>query len=187
MVVTGKIILKSGRDASLKRFHPWVFSGGVQKKEGRTEDGDWVEVTDSRGEPLGFGHYQNGSIAVRVLHMGREIPTDDFYARKIKIAFNLRQHAGVISERTNSYRLVHGEGDGLPALIVDVYNRVAVMQSHSEGIHRDRQMIAQAIAESIAVDSVFYKSQSGQQAEYLFGSAVTPVEILEHGKKFLVD
>lgn len=187
MDIAGKVILKPGREASMKRLHPWVFSGGVQKKEGNTNDGDWVEVTDSRGNALGFGHYQNGSIAVRVLHFKSEPPSSDFYPQKIRSALKLRQHVGVITDSTNSYRLVHGEGDGVPALIVDVYNQIAVMQSHSEGIHRDRQMIAQAIADALPVDSVFYKSQSAQLAEYLFGTATTPVEILEYGNKFLVD
>jgi len=187
MVVAGKIILKSGREASLQRFHPWVFSGGIHRKEGDIQDGDWVEMVDARGTVLGFGHFQNGSIAVRVLHFGSEQPPDDFYHKKIRNAFQLRQKANIISNHTNSYRLVHGEGDGLSSLIVDVYNKVAVVQSHSEGMHRDRQLIAKAIVDLLDVKSVFYKSQSGEQAEYLFGNSSVPYPILENGNKFLVD
>lgn len=184
---TGKIILKAGRDASLLRFHPWVFSGGVQRKEGEINDGDWVEVVNSRLSPIGFGHFQNGSISVRVLHFGSELPAQNFYHQKIQKAFQLRKSIGLISDRTNSYRLVHGEGDGLSALIVDVYNQVAVVQSHSNGMHLDRLLISQALAEVLKIETVFYKSQSGESAEYLMGTASVPYEILEHGNKFLVD
>ncbi len=187
MNISGKVVLKQGREVSIRRFHPWIFSGGVLRKEGTVQDGDWVEVDDWKGTPLGFGHFQNGSIALRVLHFGKDFPPPDFYHQKIQQAFQLRKNIEIISGDTNSYRLVHGEGDGLPALIVDVYNRVAVVQSHSEGMHRDRHLIASAIADSIQVDSVFYKSQAGENAEYLFGSGQVPHEILEHGNKFLVD
>lgn len=187
MVTKGKIILKAGRDASLLRFHPWVFSGGVQRKEGEIKDGDWVEVVNSRLTPIGFGHYQNGSISVRVLHFGSEPPTKNFYHQKIQKAFQLRKSIGLISDSTNSYRLVHGEGDGLSALIVDVYNQTAVVQSHSDGMHCDRRDIAHAIADVLKIETVFYKSQSGESAEYLLGASSVPYEILEHGNKFLVD
>jgi 23S rRNA (cytosine1962-C5)-methyltransferase len=187
MNVTGKVILKPGRDASILRFHPWVFSGGVQKKEGEIKEGDWIEVTDSRGKTLGYGHFQNGSITVRVLHFGATTPNIDFYKNKILRAAELRQRVGIISKFTNSYRLVHGEADGLPSLIVDVYNKVAVAQSHSEGMHLDRQLIADALKDALPLEAIFYKSQSGNNAEYLLGSSTTPQEILEHGNKFFVD
>jgi 23S rRNA (cytosine1962-C5)-methyltransferase len=187
MVVSGKIILKHGREASLLRFHPWVFSGGIHKKEGNIQEGDWVGVADSRGVQIGFGHYQNGSISVRMLHFGSEKPTIDFYQQKILKAFKLRQRSGIITSLTNCYRLVHGEGDGLSSLIIDVYDRVAVVQSHSEGMHKDRNAVAKAVAEVISVDAVYYKSQGGETAEYLIGSAIVPNQILEHGNKFFVD
>jgi len=187
MVVTGKIILKSDREASLQRFHPWVFSGGIHRKEGNIQDGDWIEIVDAKGTTKGFGHFQNGSIAVRVLHFGVEQPTEDFYDQKIKNAFHLRLKANIISDQTNCYRLVHGEGDGLSSLIVDIYNKVAVIQSHSEGMHRDRQLIAKAIVDLLKVESVFYKPQSGENAEYLFGATSVPFPIVEYGNKFLVD
>ncbi len=185
--------MKAGREASLLRFHPWVFSGAILRKEGDVKEGSWVEVADARGNTLGFGHYQNGSIAIRILHFGKEAPNaalplaQDFYQGKIHQALHLRQAAGVISNKTNSFRLVHGEGDGLPALIIDVYNTVAVIQSHSEGMHIDRHLIAKAVSASIPVVSIYYKTQSGEGAEYLMGQGVMPHEILEHGNKFLVD
>jgi 23S rRNA (cytosine1962-C5)-methyltransferase len=187
MEFSSKVVLKQGREASMMRFHPWVFSGGVHKVNGKTEDGDWVEVVDAKGKTLGFGHFQNGSITVRVLHFSQHAPAGDFYNTKIREAFKLRQHVGVISTSTNCYRLVHGEGDGLPALIIDVYNRVAVVQSHSEGMHRDRNLIAKAILDSVPVDVVFYKPQSGEGAEYLTASILVPHNVLEHENKFLVD
>lgn len=187
MNISGKIILKPGREASVLRFHPWVFSGGIQSKEGDIKDGNWVEVLDSRNKTLGFGHYQNGSITVRILMFGSAKPDEELYHQKIAAAYVLRKNIGIISEATNSYRLIHGEADGLPSLIVDVYNKVAVVQSHSEGIHADRQLIAEALMKNIPVTAVFYKSQSGSDAEYLKGTAETPYSILEHGNKFLVD
>ena len=187
MKISGKIILKQGRDASVKRLHPWVFSGGILRKEGEIGEGDWVEVTDVRGATLGFGHFQNGSIMVRVLHFESTNPSAEFYHQKIIRAFALRKKLNLISPATNSYRLVHGEGDGLSSLIVDVYDKVAVVQSHSSGMHRDRQVIATAIADVLQVENVFYKSQSGEHAEYLLGGSTVPSQILEHGNKFLVD
>ncbi|MBI1770200.1 MAG: class I SAM-dependent rRNA methyltransferase [Bacteroidetes bacterium] len=190
---TGTIYLKRGREASVKRFHPWVFSGAIQTLEGNPEEGDWVEVKDSQKETLGFGHYQKGTITVRLLSFSKNIPDKKIYIDKIVNAFNQRVFSKVINEHTNSYRLVHGEGDGLPALIVDVYNGVAVMQAHSIGMHNDRQVIAEAIKETLfdAVHSIYYKSQNTlgikSENEYLVGMGVVPHVITEHSNKFYVD
>ena len=185
MTISGKIILKQGREASVLRKHPWVFSGGVHKKEGDIQDGDWVEIVDARGNTLGFGHYQNGSIAVRILHFGSDQPAPDLYQQKIEKAKTLRDRSGILSSETNCYRLLHGEGDGLSSLIIDVYGRAAVIQSHSEGMHRDRHEIANALASSISVDTIYYKSQSA--AEYLLGTSTLPHQVVEHSNRFLVD
>ena len=189
----GTIFLKRGREASVKRFHPWVFSGAIQSIEGSPQEGDWVEVKDFQKGTLGFGHYQNGTITVRLLSFSKNAPDKKIFTDKIVNAFNQRVFAKVISEHTNCYRLVHGEGDGFPALIVDVYNGVAVMQAHSIGMHNDRQMIAEAIKEALfdAVHSIYYKSQNtlGIKAEneYLLGMGVVPHVITEHNNKFYVD
>ncbi|HCW06164.1 MAG TPA: RlmI/RlmK family 23S rRNA methyltransferase [Cytophagales bacterium] len=187
------IYLKRGREASVKRFHPWVFSGAIQTIEGNPVDGDWVEVKDFQKATLGFGHYQKGTITVRLLSFSNSTPSEKIYVDKIENAFRLRSITKVINEHTNCYRLVHGEGDGLPGLIVDVYNGVAVMQAHSIGMHNDRALIAEAITQNLSeeIHSVFYKSQGtlGIKAEdeYLVGMGVVPHVVTEHGNKFYVD
>jgi 23S rRNA (cytosine1962-C5)-methyltransferase len=191
--ISGTITLKRGREASVRRFHPWVFSGAIQSTEGKPEDGEWVDVKDFQKETLGFGHYQKGTITVRLLSFDKKAPDKRIYADKIVRAFNQRVFTKVINEHTNSYRLVHGEGDGLPGLIVDVYNGVAVMQAHSLGMHNDRQLIADAIKETLfdSVHSIYYKSQSTLgikvENEYLLGMGVVPHVITEHNNKFYVD
>ena len=186
MEIKGKVTLKPGRETSLNRFHPWIFSGGIKSKEGDIKDGDWVSVVSAPGKVMGYGHFQNGSIAVRVLSFD-EPPSPELYRKKIHNAFVLRKNIGVFSHTTNCYRLTHGEGDGLSGLIIDVYNKVAVIQSHSDGIHADRNYIAEAIKSEFPVDAIFYKSHSGSDSEYLFGLEETPSVVTEHGNKFLVD
>src|SRR5262249_17368149 len=147
--ITGTFFLKRGREASVKRFHPWVFSGAIDRVEGEASDGDWVEVKDAQKKTLGYGHYQKGTITVRLLVFSTNPPEKKLYREKILNAFNLRVFSKVIGDHTNCYRLVHGEGDGLPGLIIDVYNGVAVVQAHTAGMHVDRQLIAEAIKESL--------------------------------------
>lgn len=191
--ITTTIFLKSGREASVKRFHPWVFSGAVERVQGEPVDGDWVEVRDAKKQTLGFGHYQKGTITVRLLSFANGVPNKKLYADKILNAFNQRVFTKIINDHTNSYRLVHGEADGLPGLIIDVYNGVAVMQAHTVGMHLDRQLIADAIKESLfdSVHSVYYKSQSTlnpkTENEYLLGMGAVPHVITEHNNKFYVD
>jgi 23S rRNA (cytosine1962-C5)-methyltransferase len=193
MKIKGQIILKKGREASVKRFHPWIFSGAIFSKDEKLEDGDWVEVKDSAKNTLGAGHYQQGTITVRVLSFSKETPSEKVYTDKIAQAFNQRLVTKVISPSTNSYRLVHGEGDGLPGLIVDVYNGVAVMQAHSLGMHRDRALIAAAINEAMGehITAILYRNQGismeKSQNEYLLGMSPVPHVIQEHGHKFYVD
>ena len=113
MNIQGQVVLKKGREASAKRFHPWIFSGAIQSTVGSLKDGDWVEVKDAGGKTIGFGHYQKGTITVRLLTFFQDPPGKGFYNEKIRNAFNQRVVTKVINEFTNCYRLVHGEGDGL--------------------------------------------------------------------------
>lgn len=193
MIISGKVILKKGKEGSIKRFHPWIFSGAIQSLNGDLEDGDWVNVTDSWGHILGVGQYQKGSITVRVVSFSNVVLTDDIWKQKILSSYHQRISSGVISEFTNAFRLVHGEGDGLPGLVIDVYNGVAVVQAHSIGMHRNRSAIALALKEILgdALSAVYYKSQSRlpgkTENEYLLGMAAAPHIIVEHGNKFYVD
>ncbi|MEJ0054501.1 MAG: class I SAM-dependent rRNA methyltransferase [Bacteroidota bacterium] len=193
MKIQGQIVLKKGREASAKRFHPWIFSGAIHSMEGKPADGDWVEVKDASKQTLGFGHYQQGTITVRLLTFEKQAPSTSIYKEKIRNAYNHRVITNVVNGKTNCYRLVHGEGDGLPGLIIDIYNGVAVMQAHSTGMHADRQLITESIKEVLSdgVHSVYYKSQTTlpgkTEKEYLLGMSVLPHVVLEHGNKFYVD
>lgn len=193
MKIQAQVILKKGREASPKRFHPWIFSGAIQSTEGAPADGDWVEVKDAAKNTLGFGHYQQGTISVRLLTFSKEAPGVDIYRTKIESAYLLRTNAKVISEFTNCYRLINGEGDGMPGLIIDIYNGAAVMQAHSAGFHKVRQQIAEALRQALPGDlkSVYYKSLAtapGKAAnEYLLGMSGLPHIALEHGNKFYID
>ena len=160
------IILKPHKEESLKRFHPWVFSGAIGRvvldKDypfDAPQEGEVVLVTDAKNQPLGVGHYQIGSIAVRMLEFGiTELPAD-FYEKRIMAAYQLRQSLGLNRKDNNTYRLVHGEGDFLPGLVVDVYADTAVVQAHSVGMHIARQQIAEAILKAVQeVKNVYYKS-----------------------------
>ena len=193
MDITAAIILKKDREHSLKRFHPWVFSGAIYATEGTPAQGDWVEVKDAAKKTLGFGHYQKGTITVRMLSFQQQTPTTEIYKIKLEQAFQLRVDTFVISEQTNCYRLTHGEADGLPGLIIDVYNGVAIIQAHTDGMHTDRALIAAAIKHVLgeSCKAVFYKSHSSlsgkTESEYLLGMSVLPRLVLEHGHKFYVD
>jgi 23S rRNA (cytosine1962-C5)-methyltransferase len=197
MTIAGKIILKKGKEYSIERKHPWIFSGAIQKTEGALTDGCWIEVADSKGKVLGFGHYQNGSIAIRLLSFGSEYPANDFWNQKLNTALTLRKAVNLPTPATNAFRLIHGEGDGLPGLIIDYYDGAVVMQAHSVGMHCDRIEISRAIQEIIGRDlkCIYYKSQSTlpgkdrnvRDDEYVFGLGVVPHVINEYGNKFYVD
>lgn len=197
MTIQGKITLKSGKEFSIERFHPWIFSGAIQNLDGQVIDGCWVEVKSAKNKVLGFGHYQNGSIAVRLLSFGDKQPEENFWNSKLKQALQLRNSTSLPSPQTNAFRLIHGEGDGLPGLIIDWYDGVAIMQAHSVGMHEDRKNITQALQELFGekLKAVYYKSQStlpgkvrdAQQDEYLFGMGVVPHIVIEHGNKFFID
>lgn len=192
----GKIILKKGKEYSIERFHPWIFSGAIQATEGELTDGCWVEVFSFKNKALGSGHYQKGSITVRMLSFDGQLPAD-FWALKIRKALQLRSMANLPSEATNAFRLIHGEGDGLPGLIIDFYNGIAVVQAHSMGMHIDRRNIVEGLYQIFGegLKAVFYKSQTtlpGKERvhfpdEYLQGMSAVPHLIHENGNKFFVD
>ena len=142
-----KLILKKGREESLLRFHPWVFSGAIGQIAGNPAEGDIVGVYGSDGSFLACGHYQIGSIAVRVLSFDDSALAPDFYEVKIAAALEVRRAVGLAenTDGTNAYRLVHGEGDGLPGLIIDFYDGVCVMQAHSVGMFRAKKQICEAL------------------------------------------
>lgn len=196
MTIKGTITIKKGKEYSIERYHPWIFSGAILRTEGDLQDGCWVEVRRHNGKVLGFGHFQNGSIAIRMLSFQEQPPSTNFYQNKIEQALRLRNSASLPSEGTNCFRLIHGEGDGLPGLIVDYYDGAAVIQAHSVGMHADRKVISSALLEVLlGLKTVYYKSQSTlpgkirdvRQDEYLFGMGVIPHVINENGNRFYVD
>ena len=141
-----KIILKKGRDESLRRFHPWVFSGAIAQVQGNPAEGDVVAVHASDGSFLAYGHYQIGSIAVRVLSFDADVMAPDFWEEMLSRALQVRIACGLHSSaETTCYRLVHGEGDNLPGLIIDYYDGVCVMQAHSAGMFRAKSQISDAL------------------------------------------
>ncbi len=181
------VYLKPHKEESLLRFHPWVFSGAIHSIQldsdyphAHPQEGEVVQVLDSNGKILGVGHYQIGSIAVRILAFGvGELPTD-FWQKRIRAAYEVRCSLGLLSATNNTYRLVHGEGDFLPGLIVDVYADTAVIQAHSIGMHQYRQELAEAIVQNVPqVKKVYYKSDDtlphkapiqGERVGYLIGA-----------------
>ena len=143
------------------RYHPWVFSGAIGHINGKAEEGDTVCVRSADGEPLGVGHWQEGSIAVRLLEFNMASLPQDLWQQRIAAAYRMRQTLGLISEQNNTYRLVHGEGDFLPGLIIDIYGDTAVMQAHSAGMHKARKEIAAATMAAVeGLRNVYYKSES---------------------------
>lgn len=155
--------LRRGKAESLKRFHPWVFSGAIDRCDGKPQEGDLVRVISHEGEVLGYGHCQIGSIAVRMLTFGDETVDAAFWQQRLAEAFRMRKTLRLSGRADNDiYRLVHGEGDRLPGLIVDVYGRTAVMQAHSVGMHVNRETIAKALvaASGGLIDNVYYKSET---------------------------
>ncbi len=191
------LYLKKGKDESLRRYHPWVFSGAVQRIDGETQEGDVVRVLAADGKFMAIGHWQIGSIAVRVLSF-RDITIDnDLWFARLSAALEVRKAIGVAGNpQNNTYRLVHGEGDNLPGLIVDVYGKTAVMQAHSVGMHIHRNEIAAALKQVMGgeLENVYYKSETtlpfkadlGQENGFLIGGAADNVA-LENGLKFHID
>lgn len=192
MNINGKVQLKKGREFSVNRFHPWIFSGAIEKMSDSLRDGQWVEVTDYRHVVLAYGHYQKGSITVRVVSFGPAQPNEHFWNEKLSRALAVRKASFLPNEETNCFRLVHAEGDGLPGLVIDFYNGVAIVQAHSAGMHADCHEIATALREVFAesLTAIYFKSAAKEapvEGEYLWGMGAIPHVVKEHGQKFLVD
>ena len=187
--------LKKGKEESLLRFHPWVFSGAIQQLDGGLEEGDVVRVNDCRGEFLAVGHYQAGSIAVRVLSF-RDVDIDDaFWYARLESALNMRLSIGIADNPdNNTYRLVHGEGDLLPGLVIDIYGKTAVMQAHSIGMHLSRVQIAEQLVKVMGsrIENVYYKSETtlpflnDMENGFIYGGSDDNTA-LENGLMFYVD
>lgn len=190
------VFLKPHKEESLLRFHPWVFSGAVARLQGNPEEGDVVLVRDAAGNNMGVGHYQVGSIVVRMLDFFVDRLSDGFLAERLKAAYGLRCSLGLVSATNDTYRLVHGEGDFLPGLVVDVYGDTAVVQAHSVGMHRMRQEVAEAVVAVVPeVENVYYKSEgtlpykapiNDRGDGYLIGTASSCVA-KENGLLFGID
>lgn len=186
--------LKRGKDESLRRFHPWVFSGAVERLPDGVEEGELVRVLTHEGELMGVGHYQIGSIAVRILAFGAKELPEGFFAERLRRAWELRRALGLMRPDNDCYRLVHGEGDFLPGLVVDVYGPTAVLQAHSPGMHFERMRIADALSQLPGIRSVYYKSDTtlpykahlDPVNDYLLGSYDGSVAT-ENGLQFNID
>ncbi len=194
--MANEIILKRGKEESLDRFHPWVFSGAVASMPQDIEEGEVVKVYASDRRLIGTGHYQIGSIMVRILDFADTEINYDFFAKRLNEAYAVRLSLGLSRDDNNAYRLVHGEGDFLPGLIVDIYDDTAVVQAHSPGMHFCRNLVADALVaiEGLKLKNVYYKSETtlpykahlDPQNDYLIGGFTTNVAI-ENGLKFHVD
>ena len=181
----------------MKRFHPWVFSGAIQHQPEDVEEGEVVRVMTAGGEFIAVGHYQIGSIAVRVMSFDDVEIDYDFWHSKLQSALDMRRSIGIVDNPdNNTYRLVHGEGDNVPGLVIDVYGETAVMQAHSVGIHLERHRIASQLVKVMGdrVKNVYYKSETtlpfkadlGQEDGFIVGGSKDNVA-LENGLKFHVD
>ena len=191
------VILKRGKEESLLRHHPWIFSGAIQRINGKPEEGELVTVYTSDNKFIARGHIQVGSIAVRVLTFENENIDHDFWKRRIATAYHMRQSIGIASREDNdTFRLIHGEGDNLPGLVIDIYGDTAVMQAHSVGMHVCRGEIATALQEILGdrVKNIYYKSDTtlpykadlNQENGYIAGKSSTNVAT-EYGLKFHID
>ena len=190
-----RVILKRGKEESLERFHPWVFSGAIARMD-KVEEGDLVTVYDHEGNLIGNGHFQIGSIAVRILSFDDTEIDANFFLRRLAEAYKMRQALGLLRPDNNAFRLVHGEGDFLPGLVIDIYGTTAVMQAHSPGMHFARHLIADALTQlpDGVVKNVYYKSETtlpykaqlDPQNTYIKGAFDSDVA-MENGLKFHVD
>lgn len=192
-----KIVLKPKKEDSLRRFHPWVFSGAVQRKDDNIAEGEIVEVYTANNEFIAVGHYQIGSIEVRVLSFEEREIDFSFWKERLSVAFELRETLGLISSTNNAYRLIHGEGDSLPGLIIDMYADTAVIQSHSVGMHESRMIISEALKAIMGdtLKNIYYKSETtlpykadlGAENGYLLGGKEVQEIAIENGLKFYPD
>ena len=198
-----RLYLKRGKEESLQRFHPWIFSGAVHHIEGEPVEGDLLSVYSAEGRFLAKGHWQVGSIALRVLSFADEEIGHEFWHRRLAAALEVRKSIGIVRADNNTFRLVHGEGDFLPGLVIDVYGGLAVMQAHSVGMHRDRMKIAEALSDVMgdSLQAIYYKSETTlpykaelhQENCFLYErEGLPPIDkkgyvALENGLKFNID
>lgn len=192
-----QVYLKKGKEESLKRFHPWIFSGAIHHMDDGIEEGEVVRVITAGGDFIAVGHYQIGSIAVRVLSF-TDVPIDEnFWNKRIRSALNVRVAVGIACNPDNdTYRLVHGEGDNLPGLVIDCYGKTAVMQAHSVGMHMSRKDICNALVSVMdgKIDNVYYKSETtlpfkadlGQENGFIYGHTDNNIAT-ENGLRFRID
>ena len=190
--------LKPHKEENVYRFHPWIFSGAIARMKGKPQEGDLVRVVDNDGNFLAIGHYQVGSIMIRILTFKDEPIDRDFWKERLTQAYTLRKALHVTKESSNgtdAYRLIHGEGDNLPGLVVDIYDTTAVLQAHSVGMHHAREIIAELLVEIVdAVENVYYKSQGTLPFKapievedgYLIGHETETIAT-ENGLKFYAD
>jgi 23S rRNA (cytosine1962-C5)-methyltransferase len=192
------LVLKPGKEKSVLRKHPWIFSGAINKFLGNEEpeNGELVSVEDAKGNFLAVGHYQKATISVRIISFIKQKIDDAFWREKLNSAYALRKTANLVKNKhTNIYRLVHAEGDGLPGLIIDIYGNTAVMQCHSAGMYKVREQIAQQLVELAIVSNVYDKSaeslskNTGITAENAYLIKNTPIEtnFLENNLQFYID
>lgn len=192
-----QVYLKKGKEESLKRFHPWIFSGALSHIDSGVEEGDLVRVITKDGSFIALGHYQTGSIAVRVLSFEDRPIDDDFWRSRLESALRMRIAIGIADGiNGNIYRLVHGEGDNLPGLIIDCYGKTAVMQAHSVGMHRCRKIISRILLEVMGsrIENIFYKSETtlplyddlGEENGFMYGGNADDVAV-ENSLKFHID
>lgn len=190
------IKLRNGKDQSLKRFHPWIFSGAIARMDDGIAEGDIVRVVDTKEEFLAIGHYQIGSIAVRVLSFTDIEINDSFWFSRLDKALQARRVCNIIRPDNNTYRLVHGEGDRLPGLIIDIYDNAAIIQAHSVGMHMQRKDIARQLRTLYGdkLTRIYYKSETtlpykadlSEESGFLYGKA-SDVVATENGLKFYID
>ena len=188
------IHLKRGKEESLLRFHPWIFSGAIHHTDNGIEEGEVVRVVNEKGDFIAVGHYQQGSIAVRVLTFNDVEIDEQFWTSRLQSALQMRIDIGLAeSTNTNAYRLVHGEGDLLPGLIIDIYDDTAVMQAHSIGMHLARRAIATSLAKVMKgrIANIYYKSETTlpfmePENGFLLGKTDNNIA-MENGMKFYVD
>lgn len=190
------IKLRNGKDQSLKRFHPWIFSGAIARMDDGIAEGDIVRVVDTKEEFLAIGHYQIGSIAVRVLSFTDIEINDSFWFSRLDKALQARRACNIIRPDNNTYRLAHGEGDRLPGLIIDIYDNAAIIQAHSVGMHMQRKDIARQLRTLYGdkLTCIYYKSETtlpykadlSEESGFLYGKA-SDVVATENGLKFYID
>ena len=194
-MVYQEVVIKNSRIATIQRKHPWIFSGGIVSHSDCV-DGDIVEVFSRKGDFLAMGYFQDASIMVRILSFEKETIDEGFWRKQITKAIALRESLHLPSQQTNVYRLIHGEGDGLPGLVIDIYDKVAVIQCHTVGMHQFRQAIADALISLLkeSIDTIYVKSGNtlpkdyavNHPDEYLIG-AREEIEIIENDSRFIID